>query len=127
MNRDQDHMTIGCQHDSLSFGVRNATKPPETMPKKNTNYPTGLRQRSGSGTFYQVFNDKTRQPKQKWVSLNTKSRKRAEIERGRLIAAYEARTFDPWEAEVDDVLELSLVAGIEAPTRPPGNTGLGAA
>ena len=102
MNRVPDHMKQGCQHGRVSFRVRNLATPPENaMPTKHTNLPTGLRQRRGSGSWFQVFNDKHRQPKQKWVRLSASTRSRAEIERGRLIADYEAGAFDPWQVEVE--------------------------
>lgn len=55
-----------------------------------------LRKHPRSGFYSAVFYDRDRQPLQKWVSLETATRRAAERRFEPVAAAYLAATFDPW-------------------------------
>ena len=102
MINGRDPMKAGCQTPCVSLGAYHLNAPPENvMPKKATDYPTGLRQRRGS--WFQYFYDADRVPPTKGVKLRASTYSRALIARGKVITAFEAGTLDPWQEKAADV------------------------
>jgi integrase len=63
-----------------------------------------------SGVWYATFSDSTRQPRQRRLSLKTRSRRTAERLLARLDEAYREGAFDPWTQAPDDFLHADRVA-----------------